>query len=167
MNTRLHTPVPLTRRNAFGAILAGMTLPTSRALAAKDVFVRSKPHINVLITAQTFSGETFTARLSDDLSARSDGKARGFLRLDLGGGNLVDYVAERGSLTLNSANQVTSVTFLLLERRRNGQLAEDYAMVVLRPAADPEECVVYDLVGPGVRLEPVRFDVPGSLIAGR
>jgi hypothetical protein len=158
------TPVQFTRRSALGLILAGIALPTTRALAAKDVFIRSKPHINVWITARSFSGESFTAQLSDDLTVSSNGWVRGFLRLDLGGGKLVEYVAERGSLSLNTAGQVTSATVLLLERRSNGRLAQDFALVTLRPA-EVDDCVVYDLVGTGVSPvigEPVRFEVPGA-----
>jgi hypothetical protein len=165
-----NTTSQLTRRTAFGLLLAGLTLPTTRAFAAKDVFIRSKPHVNVWITAQTFSGRTFTAQLSDDLTVSSNGWVRGFLRLDFGGGRLADYVAERGSLTFDPAGQVTSASVLLLERRSGGRLAEDFALVTLRPAAEPDDCVVYDLVGPGVSAingEPMRFDAPGSWVVRR
>jgi hypothetical protein len=170
MNPNPHTSTLLTRRSTFGLLLAGLTLPASRALAAKDVFIRSKPHVNVWITAQTFSGQTFTAQLSDDLTVSSNGWVRGFLRLDFGGGQVADYVAERGSLTFDPAGEVASASVLLLARRSSGRLAEDFAFVTLRPAAEPEECVVYDLVGPGVGAvhgEPVRFDAPGSWVVRR
>ena len=155
------TTSPLTRRGALGLILAGITLPTTRALAARDVFIRSKPHIRGPIVLNTFSGASLTAIFDSDLTVGANGWVRGFVRFDFGGGRRADYVAERGGLSFDAAGVAISATVLLLARRGDGRLAHDYALVTVAPVPG-EDCLIYTTIGTDVHAEPVRFDLPGA-----
>ena len=156
----------LTRRSALGLILAGVALPTTRALAAKDVFIRSKPHVSGPIVLRTFSGASLTAIFDSDLTVGANGWVRGFVRFDFGDGRRADYVAERGALSFDAAGVATSATVLLLARRSDGRVALDYALLTVAPVP-VEDCLIYTTVGPQVHAEPVRFVVPGVWTAVR
>lgn len=156
----------LTRRGALGLILAGITLPTTRALAAKDVFIRSKPHISGPIVLRTFSGANLTAIFDSDLTVGAKGWVRGFVRFDFGGDRRADYVAERGGLDFDAAGVAVSATVLLLERHSDGRLAHDYALLTVAPVPG-EDCLIYTTVGSCVHSEPVRSEVSGTWIATR
>ena len=156
------TTSKLTRRSAFGLILAGLTLPTTRALAAKEKFTRMKPHASFSpITLSACSGETFTARFDSDLLIGANGSARGYLRFDFGDGSREDYVPEVGGLDFDAAGQPIRARVLLRLRRSAGRVAQDYAFLIVEP--DPSEpCLIYTTIGPMVYPGPLRFDVPGE-----
>ena len=153
-----------TRRSAFGLILAGIALPTTRALAAKDVSIRAKPHIGGPIVLSTCAGETFTARFDSDLVIGANGSARGEVRFDFGGDERVDYAPEVGGLDFDAAGEVLRARVLLRRRRSAGRVAQDYAFLTVAPEPG-EDCLIYTTVGTGwvyLDPEPVRFEVPGE-----
>ncbi len=157
----------LTRRSAFGLILAGLTLPTTRALAAKEKFTRMKPHVNYSpITLTACSGETFTARFDSDLLIGSNGSARGSVRFDFGDGSRADYAPEVGGLDFDPAGQPIRARVLLRLRRSAGRIAQDYAFLLVEPDAG-EDCLIYTTVGTQVEAGPLRFDVPGEWTVAR
>ena len=155
------TTSKLTRRSAFGLILAGLTLPATRALAAKDVFIRSKPHIGGPIVLSTCAGETFTARFDSDLTVGASGSARGYLRFDFGDGSRADYAPEVGGLDFDASGQPIRARVLLRLRRSAGRVAQDYAFLTVEPDAS-EDCLIYTTIGTQVNPGPLRFDVPGA-----
>ncbi len=152
----------LTRRSAFGLILAGIALPSTRALAMRDVFVRSKPHILLTpIVLSTCGGESFTARFDSDLTAGANGSARGYLRFDFGDGSRADYAPEVGGLDFDPAGQPIRARVLLRLRRSAGRVAQDFAFLIIEPDAS-EDCLIYTTIGTQVNPGPLRFDVPGE-----
>jgi hypothetical protein len=120
----------------------------------------------VLLTS--CAAEVSKALLTDQLTVRPAGWARGFLRLEFDGGPAAEYVALRGAVNLGRSGEILSVRLLLAERSSRGSLATDYALLGVQPAPS-EECLIYDIAGGQVQgaLEPLRFEVPGRLVAGR
>lgn len=159
MKTNL-TPSPFTRRSALGLILAGVAFPTTRALAAKDVFIRSKPHIKFSpIVLTTCSGEAFTARFDSDLLIGASGSARGVVRFEFDEDGRVDYVPEVGGLDFDPSGEPIRARVLLRLRRSEGRVAQDYAMLTVEPEPG-EDCLIYTTTGTQVQF--VRFEVPGA-----
>ena len=157
-----HAPLQFTRRSALGLILAGVALPSTRALAAKEQFTRIKPHVNYSpIKMTTCSGETLTARFDSDLTVGASGSVRGYLRFDFGGGRRADFLAEVGGLDFDEAGQVIAARILLLRHRSPGRLAQDYALVSVAPVPG-EDCLIYTTIGTQVGFEQMRFEVPGA-----
>ena len=159
MNT---DPIPhrLTRRHALRLALAGgASLPLSNAFAAnRETFLRITPATNPTTTVlTTFSGETLTAEVATDLLVGSRGHARGFLRFTLGDGT-VEYCAERGGLDFDPAGTPIRAWVLLRRRGGSGQLAQDYALASVEPAAG-EDCLIYTTTG--TQVGPLRFELPG------
>ncbi len=151
-----------TRRSALGLILAGLALPTTRALAGKEQFTRIKPHISFSpIKMTACSGETLTARFDSDLTVGASGSVRGYVRFDFGAGSRADFMAEVGGLDFDEAGQVIAARILLVRHRSAGRLAQDYALVSVAPVPG-EDCLIYTTIGTQVGFEQRRFEVPGA-----
>lgn len=154
------SPPRFTRRSAFGLILAGIALPTAPALAAKDVFIRVKPHVGGPIVLTTCSGESLTAIFESDLLIGSNGAARGEVRFDFGADDRVDFVPVVGGLDFDAAGAVIAAHVLLRLRGNRGRLAQEYALLAVTPH-ESEDCLIYTTIGTQVHAEQVRFEVPG------
>lgn len=166
MKTNDTTP-RFTRRSAFGLILAGIALPTAPALAAKEAFIRIKPHVNLSpIVLTTCSGESLTAIFESDLLIGANGTARGEVRFDFGADDRVDYVPVVGGLDFDAAGTVIAAHVLLRLRGSRGRVAQDYALLDVVPA-ESEPCLIYTTIGAEVYAEQVRFEVPGAFVVQR
>jgi hypothetical protein len=155
----MDTTEKMTRRGLAGLILAGLALPASKALAAlpgDEITVILYPAPSPVVGI-SMSGEVFTAEFASDLRIGSGGGARGsvlFKRF----GVFTHYVAEVGGLDFDDVGDPIRAWVLMLLRRTDGRLAQEYALASIELNAS-EPCRIYAIMGTQVNVEPVRFEV--------
>ena len=167
MNTESHkiTSTLTTRRSALALVLAGATLPASKSMAAqggpRDVYLKIA-YMSTSTQLLTCSGESLTALFETELLVGTGGTVKGFMRFTFGS-DVIDYVAERGGLDLDSAGEPIRAVVLLSRRGSSGMDAHDFMLATVAPDPVPsEDCLIYTTIGTDVHVEPVRFEVPGA-----
>jgi hypothetical protein len=159
----MDTTKQITRRTATGLLLAGATLPATKAFAThhrgQDAW--ASIDANGTVVMATISGGSVTAAFDSELQIGSRGGARGFMSFGFGDEN-VDYVAKLGGLDFDEAGIPNRAWFLMLLRGSDGGVAQDFALGSVDLDAS-EPCRIYDILGTQVNVEPVRFDVPGRV----
>jgi hypothetical protein len=128
-------------------------LAGSPASAMKDVFYRTKPHVNV----GTYAGQPATFWINGAAGLFADGEAHGTLLLKVLGGETFHYQVIAGAADV-SGDTVLGLTLLLLRVGPDGSPTGELDMVVIRRDPSNADCLIYDFVGPNVHLE-----APGSL----
>jgi len=163
----MDTTEKITRRGAVGLVLAGLTLPASKALATHHRAVDAHIVVDATgVVVTTISGEIFTAEFACDLRIASGGGARGsalFKRF----GIFSHYVAEVGGLDVDEAGVPFRAWALMRERLSDGQLAQDWALASCEPSAVKDVYITYDWMAPALHHEPVQFAVPGHFEIGQ
>ena len=130
----------------FGVLL---TYSATTVYAGKEVFIRSKPHVNV----GTVGGiETFIWLHANVGIDEADSSASGVLQLRLETGERLIYQAV-------AADRLADGSFRLLVRPlRGGGQSDELDLVFIRPDTAIEDCLIYDILGPDVRVE-----APGTI----
>ncbi len=142
----------ITLRNNVIAILAltvffSVCAPSS-ASAAKDVFIRTKPHVNV----GTIGGEPAEIWFHANAGVFEDGNASGIIEARVIGGESFLYRAVEGEAIIDQGTVVELM--LTLERvGEDGVPTGETDEVIVRHSPTREDCLIYDLVGPNIHLE--------------
>lgn len=118
------------------------------AHAMKEVFVRSKPHVNV----GTIGGQETPLWIHAQALLLTDGAAHGTIQLRIPGGAAFLYRVTAGETD-------GTVLYLVLARvGQDGQPSGEMDLATVRPSSTVQDCLIYDFVGPNVHLE-----APGSI----
>ena len=130
----------------FGVLLS---CSAATVYAAKDVFIRSKPHVNV----GTVDGVEMLVWLHANVGIdETDGSASGVIQLRLETGEHLIYQAV-------AADGLDDGSFRLLVRPlRGGGQSDELDLVFIRPDTAIGDCLIYDFVGPNVTV-----DAPGTI----
>jgi hypothetical protein len=139
------------RRNVIATLaLAGLfwICGPHSALAAKSVFERTKPHVNV----GTIEGEPVEMWFHANASVSEDGKASGILQIRVVGGESFLYRVVGGEAIVESGTVLELI--LILERvGEDGSPTGETDLAIVRPSSTVSDCLIYDFVGPNVHLE--------------
>lgn len=134
------------RLPALAALLLTAALVTP-VRAAKDVFIRSKPHVNV----GTFQGAAADIWFHANFGIFEDGDASGIVQLRLASGETFIFRAIQGR-ALFDRDDLTEVMLVLQPVGPAGGLPGSPALLLIRPDSTPDDCLIYDFVGPNVHL---------------
>lgn len=127
-----------------GVLLAG----GRAALAAKEVFIRSKPHVNV----GTIGGQPTSIWLHAEALVLADGSAHGVLQLRTLGGETFLYRVVGGVAT--DEGGIVGDVFLILQRvGEGGEPTGETDFATVRPSSTSEPCRIYDIAGTQVHVE--------------
>ena len=137
---------------ALAALLFAAALVTP-ARAGKDVFIRSKPHVNV----GTFQGEATPIWFHANFGLFADGDATGIVQIRLESGEMFLFRASRGR-ALFDGDALAEVMLVLEPIGAAGGLAP--AVLVMRPDSARADCLIYDIVGPNVH---IRGEIEAAL----
>lgn len=119
---------------------------STSAYAAKEVFTRTKPHIN----GGWHHGEPTQIWLHANAGLFDDGDAVGILQLRLEDGESFLYQVTGGSAALDGDTVLELV--LVLERvGEGGDRTGETDLVIIRPSSP--DCLIYDFVGPNIQVE--------------
>ena len=133
--------------------LALLALSVSPVFAAKDVFVRSKPHVNV----GTVAGQLAQVFLHAIAGVFADGDAVGIVHVRVRGGEIFRYRVTQGRAVVQG-NTVVEVMLDLERVGKGGTPTGETDLAIVRPSSAAADCLIYDFVGPAIHLE-----VEGSL----
>jgi hypothetical protein len=134
--------------------LALVALVGTVASAAKDVFIRSKPHVNVIVVG----GVQLEAMIHVEAGLLGDGTAVGTVQVRTFEGPTFVYRAIGGAAIVDG-DDVTGLT-LIVERVGSGRRARgETDIITIRQSTTVEDCLIYDFVGPDV-----HFESPGELV---
>ena len=142
-------PTSLARRACWvtlGVLLLGSA---ATVYAAKDVFIRSKPHVNVGIVGGVEMPIWLHANVGIDAT---DGSASGVIHLRLETGEHLVYQALAADLPGDGSVRLT------VRRLRGDGQSDELDVVLIRPDTAIADCLIYDIVGPNVTV-----DVPGTI----
>jgi hypothetical protein len=129
------------------AILFGICGANS-ALAAKSVFERTKPHVNV----GTIEGEPVEMWFHSNASVSDNGEASGVAQIRVVDGESFLYRIVAGEAIVESGTVLQLI--LILERvGEDGLPFVETDLAVVRPSSTISDCLIYDFVGPNVHLE--------------
>lgn len=118
------------------------------ALAQKEVFTRSKPHVNV----GTVGGEPADIWFHSNASVFEDGKATGVLQFRVDGGEDFLYRVVQGEAIV--VRETVIELSLILERvGEDGAATGEIDLAIGRPDPMVEDCLIYTTIGTDVRLE--------------
>jgi hypothetical protein len=118
------------------------------AIAAKDVFIRTKPHVNV----GTIGGEPAEIWFHANAGVFEDGNASGIIQARVIGGESFLYRAVEGEATIEQGT-VVELTLTLERVGEDGTPTGETDQVIVRHSPTREDCLIYDLVGPNIHLE--------------
>ena len=118
------------------------------ALAQKEVFTRSKPHVNV----GTVGGEPADIWFHANASVFDDGKATGVLQFRAADGEAFLYRVVQGEATVVRAT-VIELSLILERVGEDGAATGEIDLAIVRPDPMVEDCLIYTTVGSDVRLE--------------
>jgi hypothetical protein len=141
----------ITRQTNVIAILAvffSVCVPNS-ASAAKDVFIRTKPHVNV----GTIGGEPAEIWFHANAGVFEDGNASGIIEARVIGGESFLYRAVEGEAIIERGT-VVELTLTLERVGEDGTPTGETDQVIVRHSPTREDCLIYDLVGPNIHVEP-------------
>jgi len=140
-----------TRSMALRALILAlglMALGVSPAFAAKDVFIRTKPHVNV----GTIQGKPVEIWFHAVAGLFDDGDAVGILQLRLRGGESFVFRVTGGQAVVER-NAVAEVVLAVERVGRGGASVGESDLVIIRPSSTAADCLIYDFVGPEIHLE--------------
>ena len=114
----------------------------SPAIAGKDVFTRTKPHVNV----GAVDGEPAVMWFHANAQVFDDGKATGIVQVRVLGGESFLYRVVQGEATVEQ--QVVVELILVLERvGEDGEPTGETDLAIVRPSSTSEPCRIYDILG--------------------
>lgn len=143
----MHVSRFLARRVLFLA-LGLLAVSSSPVFAAKEVFTRSKPHVNV----GTVHGEPREIWFHANAGVFGGGDASGIVQLRVFDGESFLYRVTSGRAVLEQGTVVQLV--LTLERVGEGGMAtRETDLVIVRPSSTAADCLIYDFVGTEIHLE--------------
>ena len=142
----------ITLRTNVIAILAltaffSVCTPNS-AIAAKEAFTRTKPHVNV----GTIGGEPAEIWCHAEAGVFEDGNASGIIEARVIGGESFLYRAVEGEAIIERGT-VIELTFTLERVGEDGTPTGETDQLIVRHSSTREDCLIYDLVGPNIHLE--------------
>ena len=142
----------ITLRNNVIATLAltvffSVCAPSS-AIAAKEAFTRTKPHVNV----GTIGGEPAEIWFHANVGVFEDGNASGIIEARVIGGESFLYRAVEGEAIIDQGT-VVELTLTLERVGEDGTPTGETDQVIVRHSPTREDCLIYDLVGPNIHLE--------------
>jgi hypothetical protein len=118
------------------------------AIAGKEVFTRSKPHVYV----GTVGGEPAIMWFHANAQVFDDGKATGTIQVRVVGGESFLYRVVRGEATVEQ--QMVVELILVLERVGvDGARTGETDLAIVRPSSTSEPCRIYDILGTQVSVE--------------
>ena len=142
-------PTSLARRACLvtlGVLLFGSV---ATVYAAKDVFIRSKPHVNV----GTVGGVEMPVWLHANVGIdATDGSASGVIQLRLESGEHLVYQALAAELPGDGSVRLT------VRRLPGSGQSDELDLVLIRSDTAIGDCLIYDFVGPNVTV-----DAPGTI----
>lgn len=137
-----------------------LAVSISPVSAAKDVFIRTKPHVNV----GTIQGEPAQIWLHADAGVFGDGDASGILQLRVSDGESFLYRVTGGRFIVERG----AVVELMLDLERVGEGGTPTGasdLVIVRPSSAADDCLIYDVLGANVHVEAegrLSFRHPGA-----
>ena len=118
------------------------------AIAAKDVFTRTKPHVNV----GTIAGEPAVMWFHANAQVFDDGKATGTIQVRVLGGESFLYRVVQGEVAVDQ--DIVLEMILILERvGEDGVPTGETDVAIVRPSATSEPCRIYDILGTQISVE--------------
>ena len=130
---------------AFAALLTAAVV--TPAHAAKDVFIRTKPHVNV----GTYQGQPADIWFHANFGIFEDGAASGIVQLRLDSGEMFIFRVIQGTALFDS-EELREVMLVLQRVGPDGGVPSAPAILILRPDSAAADCLIYDIVGPNVHL---------------
>ena len=145
----MRTITPQTNVIAILALAAFFSVcaPNS-AIAAKEVFTRTKPHVNV----GTIGGEPAEIWFLANAGVFDDGNASGIIQARVIGGESFLYRAVEGEAIIEQGT-VVELTLTLERVGEDGTPTGETDQVIVRHSPTIEDCLIYDFVGPNIHLE--------------
>lgn len=143
----------LPRGTCWVTFAALLTCSAATVYAAKDVFIRSKPHVNV----GTVGGVEMSIWLQANVGIdETGGSASGVIQLRLETGEHLIYQAV-------AADRLDDGSYRLMVRPLGADGEPDELdLVFIRPDTSIGDCLIYDFVGPNVTV-----DAPGTITVKR
>jgi hypothetical protein len=123
------------------------------AYAAKDVFIRSKPHVNVGTVEGAETSIWLHANVHID---PTDGTATGPIQIHLETGEHLIYHAVSARFVVEQG--ATRVLLTLRVAAATPQSEDRFDLVIIRPDPTISDCLIYDFVGPNVHVQ-----APGTI----
>ncbi len=118
------------------------------AIAAKEVFTRTKPHVNV----GTIGGEPAVMWFHANAQVFDDGKATGTIQVRVVGGESFLYRVVQGEATVEQ-DFVLEVILILERVGEDGAPTGETDLAIVRPSPTSEPCRIYDILGTQVHVE--------------
>lgn len=119
----------------------------SSVFAAKDVFIRSKPHVNV----GTVDDVQMEIRVHVEAALFGDGKATGAMQFAVSDGEKFFYRVVSATAEIGD-DEVIGLR-LVVERVGDGQETGEPGVITVRRSTAVEDCLIYDIVGPNIQVE--------------
>ena len=115
------------------------------ALAMKEVFVRSKPHVNV----GTYQGDATDLWFHANVGIFGDGDATGIVQVRVASGEMYVFqvVGGRARFGGDAIEEITLVVEQIRPTRAGGPV-----FIILRPDSTQGDCLIYDILGPDVHI---------------
>jgi hypothetical protein len=129
------------------AVLFSICEPDS-AIAAKEVFTRTKPHVNV----GTIGGEPAVIWFLANAGVFDDGNASGIIEARVIGRESFLYRAVEGEAIIEQET-VVELSLTLERVGEDGTPTGETDEAIVRPSSTRDECLVYDVVGPNIHVE--------------
>jgi hypothetical protein len=146
----------------LGCALALLTGWSPCAHAAKEVFQRTKPHVNVgIIDAMDLTGNLlFSAMFLCNVVVHPDGQASGILQFQFEDGSIVHLQAAAGETQSDEAGNVIQVQLLLFPEPGDPFPNEPVFATITPASANSPDDLIWDLKD-GFVFGPVRLPEDG------
>lgn len=146
----------------FGCVLAVLTGWSPDAHAAKEVFQRTKPHVNVgIIDALDLTGNLlFSAQFLCNVVVHPDGQASGILQFQFEDGIVVHLQALRGETEVDEQGRVLRVQLLLFPEPGDPFPNEPVLATLTPSSPSTPDIIIYDIQD-GFAFGPVRLPEDG------
>lgn len=143
----------------LGLLLSGA--PYSAAAAVPRSQFRLVTVSVPLQTVQVMTrGDSYTAVFQNDARFKPNGRADGILELTAPNGELLTFRVDAGYL--RSTDGGRTVTVWLPLHTVGADSAADVALAVVRPSAEHQDCLIYDILGTEFRT-PLRVEAEGAI----
>ena len=127
------------------ATLAVSSMPLS---AAKTVFERTKPHVNV----GTIGGASRVMWIHSTILLEADGNATGQVQFSVLDGENYFYRVV-GAEAIISGDEVIGLDVTLARVGDSGDDSGELHHLTIRRSSASEDCLIYDVLGPDIHLE--------------
>ena len=142
------------RPMAFAAlVIAGLLMSNSRVLAAKDVFYRTKPHVNV----GAIDGVVTDIWVHAQGGLLGNGKANGIVQVMTTAEDFLYRVTR--AIAIVEGDTVIGLDLVAFRVGKKGD-AGDETTIIVRRSTTIEDCLIYDIVGPNVH---IQFEAEGAI----